>query len=294
MPQFVQFVYTGLVIGAVMATMGMGLALVWGGLRMLNMAHGALIMVGAYIAHYLTDSAGLPVLAALVVTVAGVSALGALMYPAIIRPLIGRPGWDVNVIIATVALSLALTQLMQLVFGPKSKSLPAIVTGGFTGPAGVHIAYQLLLVGVVALASLAGLGAFLGRSRHGIALRAVAQNLDGARLMGLHVGRVYVMILALSAGLAALSGVLLVATGTLFITPTMGAVPMLQSLMIVVLGGLGSIKGTVVAAVVAGLTVSGAQTYVSTEWSLPVLFLVVVLLLLVRPSGFFGRQERLA
>jgi branched-chain amino acid transport system permease protein len=112
--------------------------------------------------------------------------------------------------------------------------------------------------------------------------------------MGLSIGRVYTMILALSAGLAALSGVLLVATGTLFITPTMGAVPMLQSLMIVVLGGLGSIKGTVAAALVAGLTVSGAQTYVSSEWSLPVLFLVVVLLLLVRPSGFFGRQERLA
>jgi branched-subunit amino acid ABC-type transport system permease component len=291
--EFVQFLYSALVLASIFSAMAMGLSLVWGGLRMLNMAHGGLIMLGAYTAYFASADLGLHPLLGLVLAIVTVAAVAALLYPLVVRPLIGRQGWDINVIIATVALALLFSQIVLLLFGPKAKSLPKIADGGFDGPAGLFLSYQTLIMAAVSLLSLAALALFLSRMRYGVALRAVAQNLEGAQLLGLPVGRVYVTTLALSGALAALSGVLL-ASGFLFIEPTMGLDPMLKSLVIVVLGGLGSIKGTLYAAVAAGLVNSGVSTYVGPEWSLPALFAVVIAVLLLRPTGFFGTSERLA
>ena len=293
MRQLVQFLYSGLILGSIFAAMSIGLALVWGALRMLNMAHGSMIMLGAYLAFFATVQLHLHPLAALVLSVVAVSLLGALLYPLLVRPLIGKEGWEVNAIIATVGLSIALSQAVQLIFGPKSKALPPIVAGGVLGPGQVFIDYQSLLIAAAALASLGLTGVFLYRTRHGIALRAVAQNLEGAQLMGLSVARVYLLVLALSAGLAALSGVLL-SSGFLFLEPSMGLDPMLKALVIVILGGLGSIRGTLYAAYVAGLINSGVESYIGPQWALPALFLLVIVVLLLRPSGLLGRSLRSA
>jgi branched-chain amino acid transport system permease protein len=293
MRQLVQFLYSGLVLGSIFSAMAVGLALVWGALRMLNMAHGSMIMLGAYVAFVATVQWHLHALVGLVVAVLAVALLGALLYPLVVRPLIGKEGWEVNAIIATVGLSIALSQAVQLIFGPKSKALPPILSGGFLGPDRVFIDYQSLLIAAAALLSLGLTGAFLYRTRYGIALRAVAQNLEGAQLMGLPIGRVYLLILALSAGLAALSGVLL-SSGFLFLEPSMGLDPMLKALVIVILGGLGSIRGTLYAAYAAGLVNSGVESYIGPQWALPALFLVVIVVLLLRPSGLLGRSLRSA
>jgi len=291
--QFLQFLYSGFVLGSIFSTMAMGLALVWSGLRMLNMAHGGLIMLGAYLAFFVSSNFHASPVLGLLIAVSVVACVGALLYPLIVRPLIGKPGWEVNVIIATVGVSILLSQAVQIVFGPKAKSLPNIASGGFVAPSGLFVDYQTLLIGSVALLFLGLMAAFVSRSRYGVSLRAVAQNLEGAQLMGLNIGRLYTIILALSAGLAALSGVLL-SSGFLFLEPTMGLDPMLKALVIVILGGLGSIRGTVYAAYLAGLVNSGVESYVGPQWALPVLFLLVTILLLVRPSGLFGTELRAA
>lgn len=293
MSQFVQFLYSAFVLGSVFATMAMGLSLVWGGLRMLNMAHGALLMIGAYTAFFASDHFGLSPLIGLLLAVVVGCAVGAALYPTIVRPLIGKPGWDINVIVATVALALVLSQVVQLLFGAKTKALPRIVGGGFSGPVDVFIEYQTLVIAGVALATLAAMAIFLRRSRFGLAVRAVAQNLEAAHVIGLSVGAANTLILAVGSGLAALSGVLL-ASGFVFITPTMGVAPLLKALIIIILGGLGSVKGTVYAAFIAGIVESGVAVYVGATWSLPVLFAVVILVLLVRPQGFFGARLRTA
>lgn len=260
---------------------------------MLNMAHGALLMVGAYTAYFTSDQFGFSPLIGLLLAIVVGCGVGAALYPAIVRPLIGKPGWDINVIVATVALALVLSQLVQLLFGAKTKTLPRIVNGGFRGPADVFIEYQSLFIAGVALATLGLMAVFLRRSRFGLAVRAVAQNLEGARIIGLSIGASNALILAVGSGLAALSGVLL-ASGFIFITPTMGLAPLLKSLIIIILGGLGSVKGTVYAAFLAGAVESGVAIYVGATWSLPVLFAVVILVLLVRPKGFYGAKLRTA
>ncbi|MDX6588268.1 MAG: branched-chain amino acid transport system permease protein, partial [Solirubrobacterales bacterium] len=287
MSQFVQCVYSAFVLGSIYAAMAMGLSLVWGGLRMLNMAHGGLLMVGAYAAFFATDRFGVHPLIALVFAVLVGAGAGALMYPLIVRPLIGKPGWDINVIVATVALTIVLSQVIQLLIGPKTKALPKIVTGGFSGPADIFIEYQTLIIAGVALMTLLAMALFLRYSRLGLSVQAVAQNLEGAHLVGISIGRTNTLILAIGAGLAALSGVLL-ASGFVFLTPTMGTAPLLKALIIILLGGLGSIKGTVYAAYVAGLVESAVAVYLGATWSLPILFGVVIAILLIRPEGFFG------
>jgi branched-chain amino acid transport system permease protein len=286
------FVYSGFVLGSIFATMAIGLTLVWGAFRMLNMAHGTLIMLGAYFAYWITDQFGLNLLAGAVVGMIGTGILGAAMYPLIVRPLIGRPGWDINVIVATVALSIIGSQAVQLIFGPHTKSLPSILRGGLHGPHHLFMSYQTLIIAAVALICLGSMAYFLQATRLGVTIRAVAQNLDGARIIGLPIGITYVAVLALGAMLAALSGVFL-ASQFLFLTPTMGLEPMLITLIIIILGGLGSVAGTVVAAYLSGLIESAVAVYLGAQWSLPVLFLVVIVLLMARPSGLFGVQERL-
>lgn len=288
-----QFVYSAFVLGSIYATMAMGLTLVWGGLRMLNMAHGGFLMIGAYTAYFMSTEFSVPPLVGLVAAVLVGGAVGAAVYPVVVRPLIGKPGWDINVIVATVALSLVFAQVVQLIFGPRTKTLPRIVEGGFSGPARIFIEYQSLLIAGVALATLVVIGAFLRLTRFGLAVRAVAQNLSGARLLGLSIGGTNTLILAVGGGLAALSGVLL-ASGFVFLTPTMGLAPLVKSLIIIILGGLGSIKGTVYAAYVAGMVEAGVAVYVGAAWSLPILFAVVIVVLLARPQGLFGARVRLA
>lgn len=287
------FLYNGFVLGSIFATMALGLTLVWGAFRMLNMAHGTLIMLGAYAAFWVTESFGVNVLVGAVVGIICAGAIGAAMYPLIVRPLIGRPGWDINVIVATVAFSIIGSQAVQLLFGPRTKSLPLILHGGLHLPNRIFLSYQTLIIAVMSLICLLLLAYLLRSTRIGITARAVAQNLEGGRIIGLPIGATYTAVLTLGSMLAALSGVFL-ASQFLFLTPTMGLEPMLISLIIIILGGLGSVTGTVAAAYLAGLIESAVTIYLNVQWSLPILFLVVIVVLMIRPAGLLGRHERLS
>jgi len=289
----VAFLYSGFVLGSIFATMALGLTLVWGAFRMLNMAHGTLIMLGAYAAYWVTDTFHVNVLVGAVAGIVAAGAIGAAMYPLLVRPLIGRPGWDINVIVATVAFSIVGSQVVQLLFGPRTKSLPQILRGGVRPAEGIYLSYQTLIIPVMSLLCLALMGYLLRYTRIGVTVRAVAQNLEGARIIGLPIGVTYVSVLAFGSMLAALSGVFL-ASDFLFLTPTMSLEPMLVTLIIIILGGLGSLAGTIAAAYLAGLIESAVTVYLNAQWSLPVLFLVVIIVLMVRPAGLFGVHERLS
>ena len=287
------FLYNGFVLGSIFATMALGLTLVWGAFRMLNMAHGTLIMLGAYTAYWVTNTLHVNVIIGAVAGMIVAGAIGAAMYPLLMRPLIGRPGWDINVIVATVAFSIVGSQLVELLFGPRTKSLPSIIRGGFRGPLDIYFSYQTLIIPVMSLLCLGLMAYLLKYTRIGVTIRAVAQNMEGARIIGLPIGLTYVSVLAFGAMLAALSGVFL-ASNFLFLTPLMSFEPMLVSLIIIILGGLGSLTGTVIAAYLAGMIESAVTIYVNAQWSLPALFLVVIIVLMVRPAGLFGVQERMS
>jgi branched-subunit amino acid ABC-type transport system permease component len=289
---FLQMLVSGLVLGAIYAIMTVGLSLVYGSLRTLNMAQGAYVMIGGYTAVILFAQFGFGPWIGLVAAALVASVIGIATEFFAVRPLVGRKDirdFSMTACMATIAVNIILVAGALLLFGPQSKTLPPLVSGGFTLPGGVLITWQSLMVLVISLVALGALSWFLNITRHGLSVRAVAQELDAARLVGVKTRRVYVVTMAIAAGLAGIAGVLL---GPLyFVSPTSGAVPMTMGLTVAILAGIGSVRGVVYGALLIGLVQSLSATYVSSGQSLTIVFGIIMVILIVRPNGLFGLQQ---
>jgi branched-chain amino acid transport system permease protein len=275
---------TGLVNGGVYALLAVGFSLVFGVARIVNIAHTAFYMLAAYCFYSLLIRGGVFVPLAAVVAVAAVTALSVVCYRVVIEPVREH---ESAVLIATIALALIFQETMLLSFGGNYLGIPSAVEGVVT-VAGVSIPLQRVLILLVAAAMLAATGLLLYRTRLGLAIRATANDLEVANLMGMNVERVAMLTVAISVALAAIAGV---AVAPVFVVdPFMWLTPLVTVLAIVVLGGLGSLKGSLVGALVIG--------YVEaiTVFALPqgaflkgaVALSIMVGVLLVRPEGLFG------
>lgn len=284
----VQMLYSGIVLGAIYSLMSVGLALVWGALRVLNLAHGALMLLGAYVAWTASEWFGLPAYLGLPVSFLVLSLVGAIVYRLLIRPIMQQPAAETNTFIATAGLALAVQSLMLVVFGPRSKSQPFALDSTFQVQ-GVVISHQALFILAVSAVVLFAMERFLKVSRFGLAVRATAQQPDAAQLMGIRQDHVFLLVMGLSSGLAALSGVLL--SSIYFVSPTFGTEPMLKSFIICIFGGLGNIRGTLYAAFIIGITESLVSLYFGVRFALPVMFGLIIVVLIFRPYGLFGQKE---
>jgi branched-chain amino acid transport system permease protein len=282
--------YTGLVLGAIYALMALGFTLVYGALRFLNLALGSLFTLGGYVAWVIAGQLGLSPVLGLIGAFVLVSLVGALIYQVAVRPLVGRPGWEIATIIGTLGVGLVIQQLIQIIWGPRNQAIPQFIGGGFHLGDVLVVQYQRLAIVGVCLVVLLALGLFLTRTRYGLAVRAVAQNRDAAYLTGISVHRVFMLVMALSAGLAALSGVLL-STILISLNPTVGLTYGLRGLVVTIFGGLGSIVGTLYAAFIIGLFEAFVSVYFGEGWKLPALFVFLILVLAVRPAGIAGIAE---
>ncbi len=285
----VQSIISGLLLGSIYALMALGLTLIYGALRMLNLSHGTLFMFGGYVAWMITYYLGLPLLVGLIISFLIISIVGMSLHPLIIKPLLKSSGWEMNTIIATLGLSIVFENIALLTFGPRRKTVPTILEGQMTIYQGVVVSYHEIIVGIVAVTSLIIMGMFLKRSRHGLAILAVAQNQDAAYLMGVNVFQIFALVLAVSSGLAAIGGSLL--ASFYFLSPTVGGIPQLKALLVTIFGGLGSVKGTVYAAYIIGLMEALVALYLGGKWALPFLFVFMILVLIIKPSGLFGLSE---
>jgi branched-chain amino acid transport system permease protein len=289
MTNLIQATYSGLVLGSIYALMAVSFTLVYGALRFLNLALGALFTFGGYVAWVVAGKWGLAAILGLVVAFAVASLVGAGSFHAVVRPLLGRPGWDIATIIASLGLGIVIENLILIFFGPRNKSLPLLMEGGFRIGGVLRVQYQQLLTLAVSIVLLGLMGLFLTRSRHGLAIRAVAQNRDAAYLVGTPVHRVFALVMAISAGLAAVAGVLL--SAVFFLNPSVGLAMGLKGLIVTIFGGLGSIVGTLYAAFIIGLFESYVSMYFGAKWSLPALFVLLIAVLIVRPGGIAGVAE---
>lgn len=292
---FLQGVISGLILGAVYSIMTVGLTLIYGSLRTLNMAQGGFIMVGGYAAWLAFLHFGLSPWLGLFVAAGIAAACGVVMYFTALHPVVGKKDIDfgLTAYMSTMMFNLILVNLAIILFGARNKAIPSLIEGGFTLPGQIHVTWHAVAIAVVAAVSLGFLAWFLNRVRHGLAVMAIAQDLQGARLMGVNTWMIYAVAVALAAALGGIAGVLL--APLYFIFPTAGALPLLKGIIIAVLGGLGSIRGTVYAAFLVGIIESLSSTYFGTQWSLPILFMIVVVVLAVRPWGLAGlpQEERL-
>jgi branched-chain amino acid transport system permease protein len=167
--------------------------------------------------------------------------------------------------------------------------VPPIVGGSVDVYRGVTLPYQSIAMAAVSIVLMLLLGAFLARSRYGMAIRAVAQDVSAARLMGVPIRRMFPLVMGLASALAGIAGVFLGAQ--FFASPTSGDLPLLEALIVVIFGGLGSLPGTIYAAYAIGLIQSTVAVLIGTTWSLPVLYAVILLVLIARPHGLAGKPS---
>lgn len=285
----------GLIFGLFYALMAVGLAMIFGVLKVVNFAHGEFYMVGAYAYVLIAMKLGLsPWVALPLAAVAGAS-LGWLVERTLMRPLYaGYASWsimkDEYAVVVTFGLSLLLINLVDKIVGPYPFRGPALTeTTRFTlGP--VMLNGQKLIAAGISIALLVGLALFIKRSLWGRQIQAVAQNRLGASLAGIDATRTTSLIFAISGLLAALAGALL--APLINPSPDVGAFPAIKSYVIVVLGGMGSIWGAMIAALLLGVLESFFAVYVSYDYRDAFGLLLLMLVLIFRPQGLIGEKGR--
>lgn len=286
-----QTLVSTLVQGSILALISIGMTLVYGTLRVLNMAQGVLVMVGGFAAYTTVQRTGLSVWVGILAAALVTFALGVVTYQLAVRPLLGRVGVDfeMTAFITTFAVATIVQNIVMLVYGPRQKPFEPLLRGRIDLTSQVSITYHSLLMAVIAVGALTALGAFLARSRYGLAITAVAQNLDAARLMGIPTRRTYVVTLGIAAALAGIAGVLL--APLYFVYPNSGDLPLLQALIVVIFAGLGSVRGTIYASYIIGFIGSAVAIYWQSAYSLPVLYLTILVVLVIRPNGIAGKPQ---
>jgi len=283
---------TTVILGSIYGLVAIGMTLIYGTLRILDMSQGSMVMVGSFIAWGVLVVAGWNPVIAILLAFLATFGLGVFTQLISVQPLMKRRDaidFEMVTFITTFAVAIVFTNLALEILGPQQRNVTTVVAGGINVYHGVNLPYQSLLMAIVSIALMAGLGLFLARTRWGMAIRAVAQNLDAARLMGVPVGRLYPLTMGLASALAGVAGVFL--GGLYFAYPQAGDLPLLEALIVVIFGGLGSLLGTVYAAYAIGLVQAIAEVFAGTTWSLPILYGVILVVLIVRPQGLLGKPS---
>jgi branched-chain amino acid transport system permease protein len=283
---FINLLLSGVTLGAVYLLMAMGLTLVYGVTKVFNYAQGSFFTWGGYIAWVL--SVGMlnwNYYLVIPITLVVMFLFGVAFEKAIVLPLRRHPGWDFTVIIVTLGCCLALDNLILVAFGPLSKTIPHLVEGTLK-IGNFAIARHDLVMLLVGIFVFVALQLFLSKTWIGMALRAVSQDNIGARIVGLPLNKMYSMAFGI-AGLLSAVAVILLAPRTL-LYPEVGWTTLLKAMVVMVLGGLGNIKGTVIAAFSLSLVEIFASFYVSGIWALPIFLVILVIVLVFKPKGLFG------
>ncbi len=277
---------TSLINGSTYALLAIGFSLIFGVARIVNIAHTAFYMVAAYCIYFTTYRLGFNPVTAMLAAIVFVTFLGYIAYTLFIKPIREH---EQAVLIGTIALAIAFQEVMLLIFSGDYLSVPALIKG-YTTLFGVKVFYQQLLTFASVLVVLGLMRLFLMHTKLGLAIRATAQDREVANLMGMNESRVAMMAVLISVGLAGVTGAVIVPLTT--VEPFMWSHPLIMMMAVVVLGGLGSIKGSFYAAFILGFAEAlvvfliPAGAYLKGAVALSIMILV----LLVRPAGLFGVQ----
>ncbi|MBN2538060.1 branched-chain amino acid ABC transporter permease [candidate division WOR-3 bacterium] len=290
MTYFLQQLINGLQLGFVYALIALGYTMVYGIVRLINFAHGDVFMVGAYLGFFALASWGLPFPLAIVVAMVGCAALGVFIERVAYKPLRNAP--RISALITAMGVSLFIENFTNLnfVFGPTPRAFPRPFAVRTFGLGGVEITNVQLIVFGVAILLMVGLSLFVGRTRTGRAMRAVSQDRDTARLMGINVDTVISITFGIGSALAGAGGVLY---GIAYpqIQPMMGIMPGLKAFVAAVLGGIGIIPGAMLGSLIMGVVETFTSAYVSSTLRDAVAFGILILVLLVRPTGLLGKSH---
>ena len=288
---FLNHLINGISLGSVYAIIALGYTMVYGIAKMLNFAHGDVIMVGAYICFFSVSSFNLPPAVGVVLAVLACPALGIVIERLAYKPL--RQATSLAVLITAIGVSYFLQNGAQLLWTSNIKMFPSFFSASpiefFGGELKITIAAIVTVAACVVI--MLGLTWFTGKTRMGKAMRACSEDKAAAQLMGINVNATISMTFAIGSALAAIAGVLFCSVYPT-LTPTTGSMPGIKAFTAAVFGGIGSIPGALLGGVLLGVIEIFASAYISTQMSNAIVFAVLIIVLLVRPSGLLGKQVR--
>ena len=288
MTVFIQYLVNGLSMGSVYAIIALGYTMVYGIAKMLNFAHGDVIMVGAYVSFCATSYLGLPGWASVVLSCVVCTVLGVLIEGLAYKPL--RQAGPLAVLITAIGVSYFLQNAAQLLWGATPKNFTSLVT--FQVPeflAKFNVSAVSLVTIVACLVIMAGLMFFTGKTKMGKAMRAVSEDKAAAQLMGINVNRTIVTTFAIGSGLAAVAALMYCAQYHT-VTTTMGSMLGLKAFVAAVMGGIGLIPGAMLGGIVVGIIEALVTAYISSSLANAVVFLILIVMLLVKPAGILGKN----
>ncbi len=286
---FLNTLISGLSLGSVYAIIALGYTMVYGIAKMLNFAHGDVIMIGGYISFFAASRFGLPPIAGIAAAMAVCTALGILIERFAYKPLRQAP--SLAVLITAIGMSYLLQNAAQLLWTPNPRMYTSIVPMKRLPIEGVTITYISILTIAACIIVMICLTLFINRTKTGKAMRAVSEDKAAAQLMGINVNQTISTTFAIGSALAAIAGVLLCSAYPV-LTPTTGSMPGIKAFTAAVFGGIGSIPGAFVGGLLLGVIENMAKAYISTELSDAIVFAVLIIVLLVKPAGILGRQKK--
>ena len=291
MTNLIQTLISGLSLGSIYALIALGYTMVYGIAKMLNFAHGDVIMVGAYSGIVAVAQLGLSPWVTGIVSIAVCAVLGVVIEFCAYKPLRQAP--PLSVLITAIGVSYLLQNAALLLFGSQQIAYPTLLKLPMLTVGGVQVDGITLLTLAVTAALMAALTLFIDRTKLGKAMRAVSEDKDAATLMGINVDRTITLTFAIGSALAAFASMFYGMT-YVYIKPTTGAMPGIKAFTAAVFGGIGSIPGAMVGGILLGLIEQMSKTYISTLWADAIVFAVLVVVLVVKPTGLLGKpmQEK--
>ena len=284
--EFLSYLINGISLGSVYAIIALGYTMVYGIAKMLNFAHGDVIMVGGYISFSVMSYLNLPGWVSVIISVVVCTILGIVIEGLAYKPL--RTAGSLAVLITAIGVSYFLQNAALLIWGATPKVYRSLVSGTMK-IGSLSISYISIITIITCLIVMVGLTLFTSKSKTGKAMRACSEDKGAAQLMGINVNRTISITFAIGSALAAISGVLLCSAYPT-LTPTTGAMPGIKAFTAAVFGGIGSIPGALIGGLLLGIIELFAKAYISTQLSNSIVFAVLIIVLLVRPAGLLGKN----
>ena len=278
----------GLSTGGMYALVAIGYTMVYGIAKMINFAHGEIIMVGAYLTYVVFSVLGMPVVA-IIASIAGCALLGVVTEKVAYKPL--RNSSSLSVLITAIGVSYLLQNLFLILFGSAAITFPDFLPSGELELLGLSISYVSLLSLILTFACTILLLLFINKTKLGKAMRAVSEDKGAAELMGINVNNTISMTFAIGSGLGAVAGIIYGLSYSL-INPYLGAMLGIKAFIAAVLGGIGSIQGAMIGGLIIGVAEAFTVSYISSTFSDAVVFGILIFILLVKPAGLFGQNVR--